>query len=112
MSGRRWYSESMVATAKAAISERVGGSLLDDELEFYALAVLDAIRDPRHEVGQHFEEALREDRDKWSFNALVAVARLMLDRLYPEDTMRPMGRDAGPRFTLALRAALDELEDA
>lgn len=55
----------------------------------------------------HLREALREDREKWSFDTLLFVADQLLAEVYPTDIFPPDerldDRDPGPYLVDALR---------
>ena len=52
------------------------------------------------------EEALREDRTKWSFDALLFMAEWMLQENYPADVFDRWLKDPGPALCKALREAV------
>ena len=51
-------------------------------------------------------EALRDDREKWSFDLCVYVARRCLEENYPPDIFTGESGDPGPRLVVALRDVL------
>ena len=65
-----------------------------------------------------WREISTNDIDKWSFAALVVMAKRLLDTVYPEDIFVPAGvsaecdveRDSGVRFVVMLRELIKEVE--
>ena len=50
--------------------------------------------------------ALAGDRDKWSFDTLLHVGRMLLKIVYPDDIFTGSSGDPGPTYVVALRDAL------
>jgi hypothetical protein len=48
--------------------------------------------------------------DAWSFDDLVAMAKRILDERYPADIFTGVSGDLGPRFVVALREMIAEIE--
>jgi hypothetical protein len=57
-----------------------------------------------------WREIATSDPAKWSFDALLFVAKRMLEEVYPADIVTGESGDPGPRFIVALRAAIEEIE--
>jgi hypothetical protein len=56
-----------------------------------------------------WREIVENDIDKWSFHALMAMAKRMLDEVYPESMFTGESSDSGPRFVVALREVIREI---
>jgi hypothetical protein len=50
------------------------------------------------------------DPEKWSFDALIMMAKRILDEDYPEAIFTGASGDAGPRFVVARRELIREIE--
>jgi hypothetical protein len=74
-----------------------------DELEYFG-ASEDFTRNP---IEAALEAAYVVDID--TFNGLMRLARVLLDRHYPKELMEAMADDPGPKLTLALRECMEAM---
>ena len=97
--------DDLVATVRDALAElaymsrhayRVGGHRERGEAALTVLA-------SRLEQA---EQAVRDDREVWSFDTLVYVAQRLLDEQYPPEVFTGASGDPGPALVVALRDAL------
>jgi hypothetical protein len=69
----------------------------------------DLVRELLNDI-ELLREVATEDISKWGFDALVTMATRMLDEVYPESVFTGESGDTGPRFVVALRAVIKEIE--
>jgi len=70
------------------------------------LAEVDRLRNENERLA----EALREDREKWSFETALFVGALLLKKVYPASVFTGASGDIGPQYVAALRNALKNYE--
>lgn len=57
-----------------------------------------------------WREIATNDLSKWSFDALLAMAKRMLDEVYPATIFTGESGDSGPQFVVALREAIERID--
>jgi hypothetical protein len=62
------------------------------------------------EENEHWREVATEDREKWSFDALVWMANRMLTEIYPASVFTGESGEKGPGFVAGMRKALAALK--
>jgi hypothetical protein len=84
-------------TARARLDQHL---VFDEEIVRGLLADIDMLR-----------EMVKNDPDKWSFDALLYIGRRMLAEIYPERIFNGVSTDSGPQYVVALREAIRRIDE-